>query len=222
MLEIERLSFTHASREQQYCYTLRVAPGEIVAIIGRSGAGKSTLLDLIAGFLGARSGTLSLNGDDLIPLAVEKRPVSILFQADNLFDHLGVNANLSLGLTAGGNNEQAIAKALQQVGLDGFGRRRAGDLSGGQQQRVALARTLLRNKPVLLLDEPFASLDHETAASMRSLVRTLTREHQWCTLIVSHLREDANGFADRSYGLAKGKLTPSSSPAGTPPCVRQG
>ncbi|VAW18583.1 Thiamin ABC transporter, ATPase component / Thiamine transport ATP-binding protein thiQ [hydrothermal vent metagenome] len=206
MLIIERLNFSYPQLGDQFSYSLRVGPGEIVAITGRSGAGKSTLLDLVAGFIKPLSGTISFNGDDLVLLPVEKRPVSILFQADNLFDHLSVNANLALGLAPGSKKDQALETALKEVGLSGFGGRRVSNLSGGQQQRIALARTLLRNRPILLLDEPFANLDAKTAQDMRDLVSTLGAKHKWCTLIVSHQLEDMSGFAKRSYRLEEGKL----------------
>jgi len=210
MLIIDRLNFAYPQLDARFSYSLRVGPGEIVAITGRSGAGKSTLLDLVAGFVKPVSGTISFNGNDLSLLPVEKRPVSILFQADNLFDHLSVNANLSLGLArglaSGSKKNQALETALKEVDLSGFGSRRARNLSGGQQQRVALARTLLRDKPILLLDEPFANLDSETAQAMRDLVSALTRKHKWHTLIVSHQPEDVSGFADRAFKLDGGKL----------------
>ncbi len=210
MLIIDELNFSYPQLGGQFCYSLRVGPGEIVAITGRSGAGKSTLLDLVAGFIKPLSGTISFNGNELSLLPVEKRPVSILFQADNLFDHLSVTANLSLGLVlglaSGRKKNQALEAALKEVGLAGFGPRRARNLSGGQQQRVALARTLLRNQPILLLDEPFANLDTQTAQAMRDLVSALARQHKWHTLIVSHQSEDVSGFADRAFTLDGGKL----------------
>ncbi|HHG90828.1 MAG TPA: ATP-binding cassette domain-containing protein [Devosia sp.] len=209
MLEAEQLTFAQPGQPLSYVYDLQVAPGEIVVVTGISGAGKSTLLDLIAGFLSPTAGALSLNGDDLLVLPPEKRPVSILFQQDNLFEHLSVAKNLALALPA--NDRQAkekIANALDEVGLADYGPRRAHDISGGQKQRVALARTLLRQKPVLLLDEPFASLDDETAREMRALVRCLTDANQWHTLIVSHAKEDVRQLADRLYNLFEGRLNP--------------
>ncbi len=209
MLKIEQLSFAQPGQPLSYVYDLNVAPGEIVVVTGTSGAGKSTLLDLIAGFLSPTSGTLSLNEIDLLALPPEQRPLSILFQEDNLFEHLSVEKNLALALPA--NDRQAKSKitdVLEEVGLAGYGPHRAQDLSGGQKQRVALARTLLREKPVLLLDEPFASLDDETAKDMRALVRRLTDTNQWHTLIVSHAKEDARQLADRLYNLSEGRLNP--------------
>ncbi len=209
MLKVEQLTFSQAGQSYSYIYDLKVSPGEIVVVTGVSGAGKSTLLDLIAGFLSPASGSLSLNETDLLPLPPEKRPLSILFQEDNLFEHLSVAKNLALALTANqGQETERIIEALNEVGLGGYGPRRARNLSGGQKQRVALARTLLRNRPVLLLDEPFASLDEKTALDMRTLVRRLTDTNQWHTLIVSHAKEDARQLADRLYSLCEGRLNP--------------
>lgn len=210
MLELKQIRFAYPGQASPYDFSMRVAAGEIVTIAGRSGSGKSTLLDLIAGFQKPSSGTMALDGDNLLSLPPESRPVSILFQANNLFDHLSVEQNLELGLGRNPDDApQQIAAALEEVGLSEFAGRRAGQLSGGQQQRVALARTLLREKPVLLLDEPFASLDRQTADEMRELVRRMTSAHDWHTIVVSHLAEDATELADRTYSLSAGVLSES-------------
>lgn len=202
MLEIQNLKFAHPGQKTPFDFSLNSQAGTITAITGPSGIGKSTLLDLVAGFLPPLSGKLTFNNKNLIPLPPEKRPVSILFQADNLFDHLSVKKNLALGLAPGSTNpNNKIEEALAQVNLADFIERGAKELSGGQQQRVALARALLRNQPIVLLDEPFANLDKKTAGQMRKLVKTLTLENGWHTLLVSHLSEDAAGFADTIYPL---------------------
>lgn len=204
MLDLRNVRFAYRRMEQPYDFSMQVQPGEIVLVAGRSGSGKSTLLDLIAGFRTPLSGRLELDGADLLALPPEARPVSILFQNDNLFDHLTVTRNLALGLPRDappGEAAAAIMQALEQVGLPGYADRIVTQLSGGQKQRVALARTLLREKPVLLLDEPFANLDAETAEDMRRLVKDLTRRQNWHTIIVSHLSEDAEMLADRAYWL---------------------
>ncbi|MCF6302929.1 MAG: ATP-binding cassette domain-containing protein [Devosiaceae bacterium] len=202
MLKIKNLKFTHPDQKSPFDFSLTCKPGTITAITGPSGIGKSTLLDLIAGFLVPTSGRIHLNDIDLIPYPPELRPVSILFQADNLFDHLSVKNNLALGLEAKTPDPtKKIVDALAQVGLSDFIGRGAKNLSGGQQQRVALARALLRNQPVVLLDEPFANLDGKTAQHMRKLVKTLTVKNNWHTLLVSHLPEDGNGYADTLYQL---------------------
>ena len=182
--------------------SLSLAQGEFVALIGRSGSGKTSLLNLAAGFLTPSAGTLVLDSTDLLPLPPEARPISILFQSETLFEHLTAAKNVALG----GGTASEIEAALTEVGLPGIGGQRAETLSGGQKQRVALARTLLRNRPVLLLDEPFSALDDETRRATRKLVRTLTARHQWITLLVSHHADDIAALATRTYRIAEGRL----------------
>jgi thiamine transport system ATP-binding protein len=209
MLEADRLSFTHPGGGRHYELSFSATPGEVTAVSGQSGAGKSTLLDLLAGFLTPDSGRLTLDGADLLPLPPEARPVSILFQSELLFDHLTAGRNLALGLPAGtprAEVDRRIAAALIEVGLPGIERQRAATLSGGEKQRVALARTLLRGKPVLLLDEPFSALDDSTRGVTRELVRGLTEKHRWITLLVSHHVDDIEALAQRRYRLEDGRL----------------
>ena len=209
MLVLDALTYAHNGQAMRYSFSMRAAPGEITAVSGQSGAGKSTLLDLIAGFLVPQSGALSLDGLDLAPLPPERRPVSILFQSDTLFEHLSAEQNVALGLPEGtpaANRRPRVAAALLEVGLPDIGPQRAATLSGGQKQRVALARTLLRARPVLLLDEPFSALDDDTRANVRLLVRDLTARHQWTTILVSHHADDIDALATRRYRIANGRL----------------
>lgn len=209
MLQAERLTFSHPGATRQYEFSFAAAPGEVTAISGQSGSGKSTLLDLVAGFLTPSGGTLTLDGADLIPLSPESRPVSILFQSETLFEHLSAGRNLALGLPRGIPRAEAasrISAALAEVGLPGIEDQRAATLSGGEKQRVALARTLLRDRPVLLLDEPFSALDDGTRATIRELVRGLTARHRWITLLVSHHVDDVEALASRRYRLEHGRL----------------
>jgi thiamine transport system ATP-binding protein len=209
MLEADRLRFAYPGASRHYELNFTAAPGEITAVSGQSGAGKSTLLDLIAGFLVPDSGRLTLDGTDLLPLPPEQRPVSILFQSETLFDHLSAGRNLALGLPSGtlrAEAEKRIAAALAEVGLPGIEAQRAATLSGGEKQRVALARTLLRDRPVLLLDEPFSALDDSTRSTVRELVRGLTERHRWITILVSHHADDIAALATRRYLLQDGRL----------------
>lgn len=209
MLEIKDLRFAYEGQDTPYSFDLTVNPGEITAISGTSGAGKSTFLDLIAGFTAPFSGSISCNNQEITHLPPEQRPASILFQSDNLFEHLSVARNLSLGLPktiAKPELEKLIGDALTKVGLGGLESRRTANLSGGQQQRVALARTLLRNKPILLLDEPFSALDEDTVDTMRQLLKNLTDEHQWHVLVVSHNQNDIVALADTAYTIENHKL----------------
>ncbi|ODT77534.1 MAG: hypothetical protein ABS76_27595 [Pelagibacterium sp. SCN 64-44] len=209
MLRVEDLRFAYPGQQTPYLFSLDARPGEVTAISGPSGSGKSTLLDLLAGFLQPQSGRIDLDGTDLVPLPPEQRPVSLLLQSESLFEHLSARRNTGLGLparTPAGEAERKIAAALAEVGLDGLGEQVAATLSGGQKQRVALARTLLRARPVLLLDEPFSALDDATRRAVRTLVGTLTARHGWHTLLVSHHADDIAALAQRRYELAEGRL----------------
>lgn len=210
MLKAEDLTFAWPGQKTPYRFTFEVQPGKIAAVSGVSGSGKSTLLDLVAGFQSPTSGALTLDGKNLLSLPPESRPVSILFQSDNLFDHLTAADNIALAIPQAQATErrERVAEALAQMGLAEFARSRAADLSGGQKQRVALARTLLRNRPILLLDEPFTGLDAETAATIRDLVRRLAHDNGWHTLLVSHDRDDIAALADHAYLLSEWHLIP--------------
>jgi thiamine transport system ATP-binding protein len=215
MLTLDRLRFAYPKGRAAYEFTMSARAGEITAVSGASGAGKSTLLDLIAGFLAPADGTIELDGHDLVPLPPEKRPVSILLQSEILFEHLTVRRNLALGLPHGTGRaaaDEAIARALAETELPGLEERRASSLSGGQKQRVALARTLLRARPVLLLDEPFSALDDDTRTTVRTLVGQLTARHGWHTILVSHHADDVSALATRGYRLAGGGLMENGGP----------
>lgn len=208
MLELDALAYAHPSYPP-YSFTLRAEPGEITAISGPSGSGKSTLLDLIAGFLKPTSGKLTFDGKDLLPLPPEQRPISILFQSETLFDHLRAEKNVALGLPPNTPRMvliKSVNDALAEVNLPDLGRQRASTLSGGQKQRVALARTLLRNRPILLLDEPFSALDDTARTETRTLVRTLTEKRKWTTILVSHHADDIAALAAKRYRIERGTL----------------
>jgi thiamine transport system ATP-binding protein len=210
MLRVEHLAYAHPGQAQPYIFSFRAEAGEVTAISGASGAGKSTLLDLLAGFLTPSAGRIDLDNQDLVPLPPEARPVSLLLQSESLFEHLTAARNVALGLPARTDRAEAqrqIHAALAEVGLEGIGDQVAHTLSGGQKQRVALARTLLRARPLLLLDEPFSALDDETRVAVRDLVRTLTVRHAWHTILVSHHADDVEALASRRYLLSDRRLT---------------
>ncbi|HHH88936.1 MAG TPA: ATP-binding cassette domain-containing protein [Aliiroseovarius sp.] len=173
----------------------------IIAVLGPSGAGKSTLLDAIAGFLPLRRGRILWEGRDISSLTPARRPVSILFQDGNLFGHLTVAKNVALGLhpslKLSASDRAKVAKALERVGLETLGDRRPAELSGGQAARVALARALIRARPIMLLDEPFGALGPGLKAEMLELVRDLARETGALVLMVSHDPNDARAIADQ-------------------------
>ncbi len=205
-LRVEHLSFKHHSEGEVLDFDLQVNPGELVAILGPSGVGKSTLLNLIAGFEDPLSGTITFNGQNLASLAPAERPITSLFQEHNLFAHLTAEDNIGLGINPGlhlsDSDTILVDKALDDVDLSGFNKRLPSELSGGQRQRVALARCLVRHRPVLLLDEPFSALDQVLRKEMLKLVKNLHREHKLLTLMVTHLSEDADEIADRVIQLA--------------------
>jgi thiamine transport system ATP-binding protein len=209
MLIAEHLAFAYSADTQAYDFSFEAPAGEVTAISGASGSGKSTLFDLLAGFLKPKGGKLGLDGRDLLPLPPESRPVSLLLQSDNLFEHLSARENVALGLGRGIKRNEIKARVdevLRQMGLEAIAEQKASTLSGGQKQRVALARTLLRDRPVLLLDEPFSALDDETRLLIRTLVGDLTRQQGWHTILVSHHADDIAALANRRYGLSDGRL----------------
>ncbi len=212
MLRAEQIVYAHQHQgaHEHYRYTLDADTAEVVAILGPSGSGKSTFLDIIAGFLMPLSGSLTFDGNDLIPLPPDARPVTILFQHHNLFEHLTAAQNVLIGLRGdprGTPDEQAqVSALLERMGIADRADRIVTALSGGEQQRVALARALLRRRPVLLLDEPFAGLDTRTRGEMLRLVRTLTDTYHLHTLMVTHDPADADAIADRIYRMTDREL----------------
>jgi len=191
-------------------FTLTVKAGEQIAILGPSGAGKSTLLNLIAGFLTPASGTLTIAGNDHTHTPPSQRPVSMLFQENNLFTHLTVQQNIGLGLNPGlklnREQQQTLRQIAETMGLEELLDRLPEQLSGGQRQRVALARCLVREQPLLLLDEPFSALDPALRQEMLLLVQEVCRRQQLTLLMVSHSVEDAARIAERSLVVADGRI----------------
>jgi thiamine transport system ATP-binding protein len=189
-----------------------VRAGTRVAVLGGSGEGKSTLLGAIAGFVPLTAGRVSWEGRDLAPLAPGARPLSILFQDNNLFPHLTAAQNVGLALDPGlrlSRDDQArVTAALARVGLEGFGGRRPAQLSGGQQGRVALARALLRARPLLLLDEPFAALGPALKGEMLALVAGIVAESGATLMMVTHDPRDAEAIAEEVVLVAEGRAAP--------------
>lgn len=208
MINLKQVIFRYKDMLMQF--DLHVRPQEKIAVIGASGAGKSTLLNLIAGFELPESGEIWLNGENQTYLEPHQRPVSMLFQENNLFPHLTVEQNIALGLKPGFNLSERERRLVQQaasaVGLDAFLSRKPTALSGGQKQRVALARCLLRDKPILLLDEPFSSLDPELRLEMLDLLDKLCTEKQLTMLMVTHQPNELKGRIDRILTVERGRL----------------
>lgn len=191
-------------------FTLSVRQGELIAVLGPSGAGKSTLLNLIAGFLQPANGSIAIDGHDHTRTPPSQRPVSMLFQENNLFTHLTVRQNIGLGMHPGlklsAAQQQKLRDIAIQMGIDDLLDRLPGELSGGQRQRVALARCLVREQPVLLLDEPFSALDPALRQEMLLLVKEVCERQRLTMLMVSHSVEDALRIASRSVVIADGRI----------------
>ncbi len=185
--------------------------GARIALIGPSGAGKSSLLSAIAGFFPPVSGRIWLAGQDLTALPPGKRPLSILFQDQNLFPHLSLAQNLGLGirpdLRLSAPERLKVTEALERVGLAGLGARKPGEISGGQASRAGLARVLLRARPLLLLDEPFAALGPALKDEMLELLAGLADESGATVLMVTHDPKDAWLFAEETVVVAEGKAS---------------
>lgn len=208
MLTLEKVQFRYEDMVMNF--DLHIAKGEFVGIIGPSGAGKSTLLSLIAGFDVPLSGRISIGGQDMEGVMPDQRPVSMIFQDHNSFAHLDVWTNVALGISSGlkldARQTDLINSALEHVGLLEFKSRKATELSGGERQRIAIARALVRDKPVLLLDEPFAALGPALRREMLELVRQIQKERKLTVLMVTHQPEDAKYAATRIAFVQSGRV----------------
>ncbi|MEL6642781.1 MAG: ATP-binding cassette domain-containing protein [Pseudomonadota bacterium] len=186
-------------------------PG-ITAVVGPSGAGKSTLLSAIAGFLTPAKGRVMWGDLDLNPLGPGERPVSVVFQDNNLFPHLDARRNVALGvapnLRLSPEDMGRVDAVLDRVGLAGKEARKPAALSGGEQSRVALARVLVRDRPLVLLDEPFAALGPALKAEMLDLARETLAAEGKTVLLVTHDPDDARRVAERTILVAEGRAHP--------------
>jgi thiamine transport system ATP-binding protein len=207
---------------------LQIAAGQVIAVMGPSGGGKSTLIAAIAGFLRPEAGRVVWDGLDLTGMNPGDRPVSVLFQDNNLFPHLTVAQNLALGIRPSGRlsgtENQQIETVLAQVGLPGLGPRKPGALSGGQQSRAALARVLLSGRPLVLLDEPFAALGPGLKDEMLDLTQAKLAAQGRTVLMVTHDPADAVRIAAQviavEAGVAIGPLPTAAFLANPPPGMR--
>ncbi len=203
---------------------LTAAAGETVVVVGESGAGKTTLLRLIAGIERPDTGRIVL-GDEVyfdasagVNVDAWQRNVGYVPQAYTLFPHLSVEENVAFGLRAQGIGRasalQRAARALDQLGIAGYGAARPSDLSGGQQQRVAIARALVLAPAVLLLDEPLSALDAATRRAVRQELRQALAQASCVTLYVTHAPAEAIGPGDRVVTLDHGRVVPFGDSAG--------
>ncbi|WP_346620642.1 ABC transporter ATP-binding protein [Blastococcus montanus] len=202
---------------------VEVADGEVLAVLGPNGAGKSTLLRVLAGLLAPDDGRVAVDGAvwDDVPagthLPAHRRPLGVVFQDALLFPHLSVAENVAFGLRtrgAGKAERRATAAAwLDRVGLHGLGDRRPAELSGGQAQRAALARALVGDPALLLLDEPLSALDARTRLSVRADLRRHLVGFDGSTVLVTHDPVDAMALADRVVVVEEGRVVQTGAPA---------
>lgn len=207
-VECRNISLSYGSTDVLTDINLHVQPGEFFALLGPSGSGKSTLLRLIAGFNRHRSGQLLIDGNDLSAIPPHRRNIGMVFQNYALWPHMTVWNNVAFGLVErkvkGQELKSRVQAALELVDLGAYGKRYPGELSGGQQQRVALARTLVIEPQVLLLDEPLSNLDRNLRVQMRRELLSLQRRLGITTIFVTHDQEEAMTTADRMAILNQG------------------
>ena len=190
--------------------SISVRPGEFLALLGPSGCGKTTLLRTIGGFISPTSGRILIEGRDITGVPPNKRPVNTVFQNYALFPHLNVANNIAFGPRRTGVPEQRIQqdlkRSLKLVGLEGYENRFSHELSGGQQQRIALARALINQPKVLLLDEPLGALDLQLRKRMQLELKQLQEQLGITFIFVTHDQEEALVMADRIAVMNHGKI----------------
>jgi len=206
MLTLDKLRVQQGDFDLNADFTLQ--EGVRTAVLGPSGAGKSTLLGMIAGFVQTASGRVLFRERAITHATPGARPIAMLFQDNNLFPHLDVAQNVGLGITPdlrlSADQKSKVLGALDRVGLAEFATRKPAALSGGQQSRVALARILVQDRPLILLDEPFAALGPALKAEMLDLVSELALENGATLMMVSHDPADARRITDQTILVADG------------------
>jgi putative spermidine/putrescine transport system ATP-binding protein len=209
-VELSQLTAGYGATPVLQDFSLKAEAGELLALLGPSGCGKTTVLKLIAGLRAPAAGEIAFDGQSILQQPAEQRDVAMVFQKPLLFPYLTVAENVGFGLKMRGLDKgtvrQRVDEALRLVQLTGLAARKPHELSGGQEQRATLARALVIEPRVLLLDEPFSALDENLRAEMRELVRTLHRRLRITTLFVTHDQAEAAGLADRIALLLEGKL----------------
>ncbi len=210
-LEISDLDFSYGDKPILRGLSLGVLPGEIAAIMGDSGSGKSTLFRIIAGFENPDAGEIYLDGENLAGIPAHKRGVVMMFQDKQLFENMTVLENVAFPLKLRGvaSTERAAQARdlLKSVRLSEHINKKVNEISGGQQQRVALARSLAADPKLLLLDEPFASLDDSLRTELAEEVRTTLKQRGITTLIITHDAAEAGALSDTVYKVEDGALS---------------
>ncbi len=196
--------------------SLTIEPGELVTLLGPSGCGKTTTLRMLAGLETPTKGRILIGGQDVTRLPANQRDVSMVFQSYALFPHMSVIQNVAYGLESGGMKAHAARDAAERgmdlVGLDGLGDRLPSELSGGQQQRVAVARALVLEPQVLLLDEPLSNLDARLRRRVRTEIRDLQQRLGFTAVYVTHDQQEALAVSDRIIVMQNGRIAQQGAP----------
>jgi ABC-type sulfate/molybdate transport systems ATPase subunit len=217
LLRVEGLSARWGSDPVLRSLDFTVARGEFIALLGPNGAGKTTLLRVLAGLERSTEGRVTLEGRELLSEPAHRRGLGLVAQEPSLFAHRTVRENIAYGLFVrrwdGAQVSARVAELLELLGLTRFGERYPGALSGGEQQKVALARALAPSPPLVLLDEPFASVDPEFRAELRAEFRTVLASTGIAALHVTHDREEGLFLGDRVLLLLEGAIAQAGTPA---------
>ena len=208
MLELKNVKKSYDGTVVLKNISLDIGEGEIVSILGPSGRGKTTLLNLILGIVDADGGRIIFNGEDLTDVPMEKRGFNIVFQDYALFPNLNVYQNITYGLRNKPeiSSKEEVEELIRLLGLEEHLTKRIGQLSGGQKQRVALARTMVMKPKILLLDEPLSALDGVIKESIKDRIRTIAKEYNLTTIIVTHDPEEALTLSDRVMIINDGEI----------------
>jgi len=215
-LSLEKLTLTYGDSPAVPDLDLDIRKGELIALLGPSGCGKTTTMRAIAGLMPVKSGRVRLDGTDITRVPANKRAVGLVFQSYALFPHLSVYENVAFGLKLkgmrGAELDSKVQSGLKSVGLSNFANRRPAELSGGQQQRVALARSMVMEPKVLLLDEPLSNLDARLRLEMRTELQRVQKETGVTMIFVTHDQAEALALADRIVVMKSGKIEQIGSP----------
>ncbi|MFV2064371.1 MAG: ABC transporter ATP-binding protein [Chloroflexota bacterium] len=190
--------------------SMTIAEGQLMALLGPSGCGKTTTMKMLAGLLDPTAGDVLFGGESVIDIPAEKRNVAMVFQKPLLFPHMSIGDNVAFGLRMRGvdrkTRKRKVGEMMELVHLTGMEDRRPGQLSGGQEQRVSLARSLITEPDILLLDEPLSQLDANLRIEMRDLIRQIQAELGITSVFVTHDQEEAVMLADRIALMLEGRI----------------
>lgn len=216
ILEVDNITKIYENKIVVDNVSFSMEQGKMMCILGPSGCGKTTILNMIGGFVRPNSGKIILEGKDITDLSAEKRNITTVFQSYGLFYHMNVFKNVSYGLKFKNLNKKAINEKVMEminlVGLEGHEKKMIDELSGGQRQRVALARSLVLNPKLLLLDEPLSNLDQKLRVNMRLLIKNIQKNLGTTMIFVTHDQNEAFELADDIILMNKGEIEQHSNP----------